>query len=73
MSETTLVSKSLAVLKTMAEEFCLTVYFAWICDLKWRGGESNRRQLEWHAVSLELHELAMVSFRTFRCVSAWTE
>ncbi|MXQ86456.1 hypothetical protein E5288_WYG003191 [Bos mutus] len=34
VSETTFVSKSLAVLKTMAEEFCLTVYFAWICDLK---------------------------------------
>lgn len=34
VSETTLVSKRLVVLKTMAEEFCLTVYFAWICDLK---------------------------------------
>lgn len=37
------------------------------------GKKSNLRQLEWRAVSLELHELAMVSFRTFRCVSAWTE
>lgn len=32
-----------------------------------------QRQFEWHAVSLAPRELAVVSFRTFKYVSAWTE